>query len=234
MKYIIDQITDLKNGCQKTLNLLEKMDTQTREKDYDTLLITTEKCLHNISSLYLKHREFLLFLFECLPPEPKIEDFCKTEYASFSICIETLNRFEFPVYRITLPFLLPNKRKRHDYFNNALTKAVDSAVKDFCYENEIWPIKHATVIFASSHSGRNYFVDNDNKESSVVTNALNGRLISDDRPNNCNTIYYTKTNAECNKTEVYIVESDHDVEVYAEIKGKKRVTKPNFGVSQSK
>lgn len=63
-------------------------------------------------------------------------------------------------------------------------------------------------------------IDNDNKEASIILNGLIGKVLLDDRPTTCNTSYYTKMVDDPKevKTEVFIVESDHDIEVLSMIK----------------
>ena len=54
----------------------------------------------------------------------------------------------------------------------------------------------------------------------LTLNGLIGRVLLDDRPTTCNTAYYTKMVDDPKevKTEVYIVDSSHDIEVLSMIK----------------
>ena len=218
MMHIFDCIGSIKSGTQELVNLSEKLERLYFECDFEKLLSAGERSLRSVSDLYLLNRELLLSLYELTPSLPRIVDISKVECEALHISIEALREFDFPVYKISLPFLLPNKRKRDAFFRNAVTNTVAAAVMDFCSENNIWPLKHATVFFVSSYEGENYTIDNDNKESSVILNSLNGRLLRDDRPGVCNTVYYTRQIAEGAKTEIYIVDSDHDIAVLSLIK----------------
>lgn len=218
MMNIFDCLGSIKSEAKDLNKLSEKLERLYLEGDFEKLLSAGEKSLRSVSDLYLLNRELLLSLYELVPSLPRTVDISKVELEALNISVEALREFDFPVYKISLPFLLPNKRKRDAFFRNAVTNTVAAAVRDFCNENSIWPIKHATVIFVSSYEGENYTIDNDNKESSVILNSLNGRLLRDDRPSVCNTVYYTKQITEGAKTEIYIVDSDHDIEIFSLIK----------------
>ena len=79
------------------------------------------------------------------------------------------------------------------------------------------PFAHATIIFLSHYQNGSVTIDNDNLDSAVIINSLNGRLIRDDRPEVCNTMYYSKVSEKA-ITEIYVIDSDHDVELLAFIK----------------
>ena len=119
-----------------------------------------------------------------------------------------------------MPYLIPNKRRKSAaFFKSALTETVIAAVRQFCLDNHIRPIARATVIFLSCFDfNPNTVADNDNKESAVILNGLNGFLLRDDNSAVCNTIYYARQVDRNIKTEIYIVDSDHDVEILSMIK----------------
>lgn len=233
MMHIFDCIDSIKSGAQELVNLSEKLERLYHEGDFEKLLSAGEKSLRSVSDLYLLNRELLLSLYELVPSLPRTVDISKVEFDALNISVEALREFDFPVYKISLPFLLPNKRKRDAFFRNAVTNTVAAAVRDFCSANNIWPIEHATVFFVSSYEGENYTIDNDNKESSVILNSLNGRLLRDDRPSVCNTVYYTKRIAEGAKTEIYIVDSNHDIAIFSLIKEESVSQTTSLSVSQT-
>ena len=70
-------------------------------------------------------------------------------------------------------------------------------------------------------------VDNDNKEASVIQNGMIPYFICDDSPVACNNAYYFKQvdDHEEYRTEIYVVDSAHDIEVLQFIKGIISVTK---------
>ncbi len=149
-----------------------------------------------------------------VPKSRKVFEFCLD---SLGISVERSKEFDFPVYRITLPFLLPNKRKRKAERNDIITESVRDAVSQFCRGHHIMPFAHATVIFLSHYQNGSVTIDNDNLDSAVIINSLNGRLIRDDRPEVCNTMYYSKVSEKA-ITEIFVIDSDHDVELLAFIK----------------
>lgn len=195
----------------------KKLDACFRENDYFSLPDKAEKCLRHASKIYLLYRELLLTLYELMPSASQsvnVNEFCRE---LLGISVEMSKEFDFPVYRITLPFLLPNKRKRKAERNGVITESVRDAVSQFCRGHHITPFTYATIIFLSHYQNGSVTIDNDNLDSAVIINSLNGRLIRDDRPEVCNTMYYSKVSEKA-ITEIFVVDSDHDVELLAFIK----------------
>ena len=188
-----------------------------REGEYMKLLEKGENSLRYTVELYRLYRELLLSLYELMPSVPQSENVYKFCRDLLGISVERSKAFDYPVYKITLPILLPNKRKRKVERNSVITESVSVAVSQYCSENHITPFAHATVIFMSHYQSGGITVDNDNLDSAVIINSLNGRLIRDDRPDACNTIYYSKVSEKA-ITEIFVVDSDYDVEVLSLIK----------------
>ena len=195
----------------------KKLNTYFQERDYICLPDAAESCLRNASKVYLLYRELLLSLCELMPSVPQSVNVYELCRELLGISVERSKEFDFPVYRITLPFLLPNKRKRKAERNGIITESVRDAVSRFCRGHHITPFAHATVIFLSHYQNGSVTIDNDNLDSAVIINSLNGRLIRDDRPEVCNTMYYSRVSEKA-ITEIYVVDSDHDVELLAFIK----------------
>lgn len=195
----------------------KKLNTCFQERDYICLPDAAERCLCNASKVYLLYRELLLSLCELMPSASQsvnVYEFCRE---LLGISVERSKEFDFPVYRITLPFLLPNKRKRKAERNGVITESVRDAVSQFCRGHHITPFTYATIIFLSHYQNGSVTIDNDNLDSAVIINSLNGRLIRDDRPEVCNTMYYSRVSEKA-ITEIFVVDSDHDVELLAFIK----------------
>ena len=225
INYCLDK---LGQGALEQHRFSEKLSTLNREEEYEKMLFSAEKSTRSASALYLMNRELLLTFYELAPWLPPSVDVDRVESETLGVSVEKVPDFDFPVYKITLPFLLPNKRKRNVDFGEAVTGAVARAVINFCSENiivsnrmvqnRILPFESATLIFVTATNGIGRVIDNDNKESAIITNGLIGFLIRDDHPHSCNTIYCSRYLEGGTKTEIYVVESSHDVEVYAKIK----------------
>lgn len=195
----------------------KKLDACFRENDYFSLPDKAEKCLRHASNIYLLYRELLLSLCELMPSVSQSVNVYELCRELLGISVEMSKEFDFPVYRITLPFLLPNKRKRKAERNGVITGSVRDAVSQFCRGHHITPFAYATVIFLSHYPRGGVTVDADNLDSAVVMNSLNGKFLRDDRPEVCNTMYYSKFSKKA-ITEIFVVESDHDIEVLSLIK----------------
>lgn len=218
---MIDSIEEVRKKAKTALDNSDKLLRLYQDKDYDRVVRTAESNLKTISALFLSQREMLLLLYEFMPDIPNNVE--AIENNALHISIELLKQYRFPVYKITLPYLIPNKREKKTIFKNAITDAVSNAAKRYCEENRIKPFDRATVIFVSSYERESLNVDNDNKESSVIMNGLIGRFIRDDRASVCNTIYYAQKIESGSMTEIYITDNDYDVELYAAIKHKKSI-----------
>ena len=194
----------------------KKLDACFRENDYFSLPDKAEKCLCHASKIYLLYRELLLSLCELIPSVRQTTNEQEACCEMLSVSVERLKDFSFLVYKISLPFLLPNKRKRNAERNGVITDSVSVAVGRFCREHHIAPFAHATVVLLSHQSGR-VTIDHDNLDSAAIINSLNGRFIRDDRPDVCNMIFYSKFSKKA-ITEIFVVDSDHDIEVLSLIK----------------
>ena len=213
-------INCLNNKAQEHCLVFKNLSICYREGEYMKLLEIGESALRCTVDLYRLYRELMLTLYEVMPLVPKSRNVFEFCLNSLGISVERSKGFEFPVYKITLPILLPNKRKRKVERNSVITESVGTAVGRFCSENHIMPFAHATVIFLSYHQTGGVIIDNDNLDSAVIINSLNGRFLRDDRPGVCNTVYYSKTAKSTDKvkTEIFVVDSDHDLEVLSLIK----------------
>ena len=214
MLTICDQIEKLQRysgEAEKIARLLEKYH---EEGDYERLVSSIKKGLRVTSDMFLSYRDFLFTLYELFPSFSWSKGILDSTYETMNVFVEQLMDFDFPVYKVSLPLLLPNMRRRREDFNNAVTQSVQEAVRCFCMENDVSPFDCATVFYLS-YGGK---IDNDNKEASVIQNGLIGYLLTDDAPSVCNSVYYCAGAKEDRRTEIYIVDSAHDIEVLQFIK----------------
>lgn len=188
-----------------------------RGRRYSELPDAVETSLRTASTIYLLNRELLIALYELMPSIPQPINVHKACCEMLRVSVERSKDFSFPVYKISLPFLLPNKRKRNAERNRIITDSVNVAVGRFCREHHITPFVHATVILLSHYPIGGITVDNDNLDSAAIINSLNGRFIRDDRPDVCNMIFYSKVSEKA-ITEIFVIDSDHDIEVLSLIK----------------
>lgn len=214
----LELIKHAKKGTYDLIVLTDKLEESRRDCNYEKLIDLTEETLQTASSVYMATRGLLLWIYSGIPSIPR--RLPQMEAECLSVSFEKLEKFSFSVFKISMPFLLPNKRKRNLERNNAITNAVISTVNEYKLKYKIPSIKHATVFFVSYNKNVNYLIDNDNKDSSTILNGLIGLLLRDDRPTVCNTSYYTRMVDDPDevKTEVYIVDSDYDIEVLSMIK----------------
>lgn len=221
MMNIYESIERIKIGTADLIYFSRALCDRYKECDYLKLYEASEKNLRLASSLYLDYRDLLFSLYELMPSLHGTAHIYRTVADALNISVERAKEFSFPVYRISLPFLIPNKRSRQRDQKNAITNTVRLIVRKFCAENDVSMFNCATVIFLSYYDvNKPNLIDNDNKEVSVIQNGLIGSLLRDDRQNVCHTIYYSLPTSEGAKTEIYVVDPDHDVEVLSVIKKK--------------
>lgn len=217
---IIDDmvIRRIRKEAINLIALTDKLEDSSYHYYFESFQKSTEESLRRSSSVYMMIRELLRWFYSLLPNDspslPQMEAEC------FNVSFEKLKDFSYPVFKISMPFLLPNKRKRNLERNNAITSAVISAVSEYRDNNRIDLIRHATVFFVSSNMSSSSMIDNDNKEAKIILDGCIGKVLCDDRAILCNTVFYTflVDDPEEVKTEVYIVDSEHDVEVFSMIK----------------
>lgn len=214
---IFDSIDALLKSSRKLDNHVLKLEQSLHECDYEKLLSTAENSFVTALRAYMANRELLIALYDAIPSVP--QNLYRLEQDTLQITIEQL-QYSFPAFRIVLPALLPNKRKRKIDFRNAVTNSISESLIRFCKENKICPLRHATVIFVSRYGHETKIMtDSDNLESSCVINALSGVLITDDHPGVCSTHFTVKKSPDqvCS-TEVYVVDYEHDLEILSIIK----------------
>ena len=213
---IYDAMRQFKDNEHGLYDLSLKLESLFNECEYEKLMDAAERGMRLSSDLFLKYRELLLSLYDSFPDFP--QNIERVDYASFRISIEQLEAF--PAYRISMPFLLPNKRRRKTLIKTALSYVVHDVIRKYCDENHIYPFRRATVIYVSYYTSKMFAVDNDNLETGFIQNTLIGSLLSDDNGRCCDTIYYTKDVPLRPRTEIYVVDSAYDLEVYSMIKAK--------------
>lgn len=213
---IYDTILQIEKYTKETISNSEDYLSLYKSYDFIKLMNKAEKNLKTTSMLLISQRDMLLALYEAFPSFSQRMN--NILFEAFQISVVRLECFNYPVYKISLPFLLPNKREKKAALKNAITGSVIKAVNQYCKGHSITPFSVAHIFIVSSYDGEYLNVDNDNKESVTIINGLIGNFIRDDRSSRCHTTYYSKRIESGAKTEIYITDVDTDIEVYAAIK----------------
>ena len=177
-----------------------------------------EVCLRASSDLFLMYREILLTLYESSQPLSNYIDLEGIECLAMHISIEKIDKPDYSFLKLTLPFLLPNKRQRKSDYNNALTQTIREAAIRFRNEKNYFPLLHSAMFIVSYCDNPVTMVDNDNKECSVLINSLCGSFLRDDCPSACDTFFLHRYSEDAPKTEVYIADRMDEIEVLTLIK----------------
>ena len=206
----IERIQNIVKSLEAEVKMLEKY---YNECDYEMLVSKGEKSIRTVSALYSQYRELSLSLFRMIPSLGRFKDIEKIECESMGISVERLADCEFPAYKITLPILLPNMRRRREDFFNPVTLTVNSLVRRYCRENDIRPFARSMVLFISFCESPHTAIDNDNKEASVILNGLIGNFICDDSATVCDNSYFNRMTDSDPRTEIYIVSREYALEL---------------------
>lgn len=217
---LIQYLENIEKATEQLLKETRLLREHYDECDFERLVRVGKRGARISSDLFLSYRGLLLSISHAFPDYPDLETFFGDKCEMMDVSVEQLGEFDFPVYKVSLPILLPNIRRQHADFNNAVTLSVKEAVKRFCYKHNIRPFKRATMIILTYGGNPRVMVDNDNKEASVVQNGMIPYFLFDDSPAACNNVYYFKRvdNNKEYRTEIYIVDSEHDIEVMKMIK----------------
>lgn len=145
MNTIYNYVEGIQNASQELLNNTRLVKKYHDECDFESFVSTARKGARITSNLCLMYRELLLSLNEYIPSLPGLERILNIECEAMGIFVERVAEYNFPMYKISLPMLLPNMRRRKEDFNNEVTMTVNAAVKRFCIEHNIHPFEYATI-----------------------------------------------------------------------------------------
>lgn len=222
MLTIIDCLNGLKYAKLAQTCSLANLEYLYRIGDIPNLMIEADESMFSAAKSFFFARALLLSIYDTYPSLSHKLDVDLTTNAAMQISVKRAEQFEFPVYVLSMPLLIPNKRRKNiPGHKDAITVSICAAAKKYCYENGVKPFDHATVIYASYHEGKAGAIDNDNKDTAVIQNGLiSAGMLRDDHPDICHSIYYFKQVDDLNMTEIYVTDSAHDIEVYSWIKSK--------------
>lgn len=220
MNVIYDIIEKIEKASEELIKEAQLLRKHNKEYDFERLMLDGKRGARISSDLFLSYRQILLSLCSFFPRHFDSNKVYNGECEMLDVSVERLEDFDFPAYKISLPALLPNVRRQHAEFNNALTVSIKEAVNRYCREHSVQPFICATMIILTYGGNPRVMVDNDNKEASVIQNGMIRFFLYDDSPASCNNIYYFKRvdSKEEYRTEIYLVDSEHDIEVMKMIK----------------
>lgn len=199
-------------------NDIIKLQKQVSDKDNLRIEKTLiNKMLTNTEQNLIDLRE-LFYVFNFTSSEDNMRRYFRESAEIIGIDIEQLE-MPYVCYKLTLPFLLPNQRKKWGVFKDTIGKSVYYAIDEFQKTNKITPIYNSSVSFVSYYSSlhKRYIHDNDNQEARDVLNILNNMLILDDNSLICDIHYYSKLTSSHSKTEIYITEADCYINFYKDV-----------------
>lgn len=207
IKKCIEQIRNRTNDLNEDVSVIETITDNVSESSSKIKKII-EKALHNTEMNWVSLRE-LYYVMNYNQPQNILKDYYDSSIQVLEIGVEKLP-LPYIVYKVEMPFLLPNRRKKWTAFRDTIGKSLNYALTDFQKKNDITPIENSSVSFVTYYSSihRNYIHDNDNQDSRDVLNLLNSIFILDDDSLICDTHYFAKLSKKASRTVVYITDKN--------------------------
>lgn len=195
-------ILDRLNTSTENINKLNSNLNQALMSKNNISLINNT--LNNTEQNLLSLRE-LLYFFDYNTNNKNLKQYFRKSAEVIGIDIQKLNT-KYTCYKITLPFLLPNQRKKWAAFKDTIGKSLYYAITTYKENHTIDKISNAAVSFVSyyNNSHKMYIHDNDNQETRDVLNLLNNVFIEDDNSLICDLHYFSKLTQSKSASEVYV------------------------------
>lgn len=162
----------------------------------------TSKALGICSKEFVKLREIYLSMYKPYSFEERTIQ--RELLRALEIKIEKMFN-EPPVYKITLPFIIPNQRTGIDVWKDTIGYSLFNALDDFSKSERVKRIDKSIIVFVSNYVGNQikYVADNDNKEVKNIINIISKTLIKDDNGLLCD-LFFTSRLSPSLSTEIYV------------------------------
>ena len=169
-----------------------------------------QECIAAVNRALCQSEKPLIYLRDILfsfysPTSAEAKEYNAEAASGLNISIEKCHE-EYPMYKIVMPFFLPNQRSKWQGFTETIGSALHYLLNDYCSSNNIVPLSDCIIIFTTYINRDNnvYVSDNDNKEAKAVMNILTKNLIRDDNGLICDVMYRSRRTSEKNKTEIIV------------------------------
>lgn len=217
IKNCIEQIQNKTSELNKDVNTIVSFMDDISEFSSNRVKKIIEKALHKTEVNWVNLRE-LYYVMNYNQSQDALNEYYDKSIQVLEISVEKLP-LPYIVYKVEMPFLLPNQRKKWTAFRDTIGKSLNYALTDFQKKNDIVPIENSSVSFVTYYSSihRNYIHDNDNHDSRDVLNLLNNIFILDDDSLICDTHYFAKLSTEASRTVVYITDKNNFACFYNEV-----------------
>lgn len=190
---------------EECIKLIKDIENRINREDYHTASNTLEKLLYKHESILLHLRRLYCSINRNFPN--KIADYYRQSAQTLDMAVQKCTEYPFDVYKIKLPFLLPNKRSKWNLFKDTIGNTLYYLLENYCKDNFIEPFLKSTIVVLTYYNPTDslYINDNDNKEESDIINLLINRFIRDDNGLVCDICNLCRETLENTRTEIYIM-----------------------------
>lgn len=208
MADIFDNLKETQKLMKRANSDLEKTLLNLESENFDTASDEAEEALYRLEKALIRHRTTV---FEININFPQKRKNIESELASLLGIDVDVMKIPFTVYKITLPFLLSNRRSNWSQFKKSIAITFQSYLESFVRENEVEILDKAAVIFVSSYNRftTKYCSDNDNKEEADILNVITDYLIQNDDGESCDVLNISSKTMDKTCTTVYVMSQEN-------------------------
>lgn len=208
MADIFDNLKETQKLMKRANSDLEKTLLNLESENFDTASDEAEEALYRLEKALIRHRTTV---FEININFPQKRKKIENELASILEIDIDVMKIPFTVYKITLPFLLSNRRSNWSQFKKSIAFTFQSYLESFVRENEVEILDKAAVIFVSSYNRftTKYCSDNDNKEEADILNVITDYLIQNDDGESCDVLNISSKTMDKTCTTVYVMSQEN-------------------------
>lgn len=201
---------DLEKGLNVLLsrqsNLLDdikKIEDLIAKYDYENASKLAEKTLYNSEKNLVDLREVFYAININFPDV--VQNYYKTSAQLLNMKIDKM-ALPYTVYRMTIPFLLPNRRNNWTLYKESIGMSFYYMVDNYCKKNNIIPMRECVVCFVTYYEDKHfrYVSDNNNKEEDIILNILSNHFTEDDNGLICDLFYSSRITNIKTRTEIFV------------------------------
>lgn len=201
---------DLENGLDtltnRQTNLLDdikKIKEHIINDNYENASTLAEKTLYNSEKNLVDLREVFYSININFPDT--IQRYYETSAQLLKMKIDKMP-LPYTVYRITIPFLLPNRRSNWTLYKESIGMSFYHLVDNYCKNNNVTPMRECVVCFVTYYEKKHYRYtsDNNNKEGDILLNVLSNHFTEDDNGLICDLFYSSRKTNVKTRTEIFV------------------------------
>ena len=177
-----------------------------------------ERIIHKAEKLLIESRMLYSQMNIHQPEEIDICTLASAEILGINVERKYCDNNTF--YHITIPIFIPNKRSSWELYKKTIGLSVGFSISDFCKRNSVTPISNSAVLFVNWYNNNKIYInDNDNKEMSIILNAISGinGIIKSDNGVACSVHCESYISESNSHTDIYVTEQSKFADFYYQL-----------------